>query len=117
MSYFYSKEVVITCLIFIVVCFIVSVVKLSMHLNSIIDLLSISITDSIKTIGIFIFGALFHEFGHMSYLTRNKIHVGDIGFAFYYTTPVFYSDVSNAWEMPRKKRQILDIGGIYFQSI
>lgn len=117
LSYFYCKPVVITCLMFIVGCFIVSTVKLSLTLNSIIDLLSISITDSIKTIVIFIFGALFHEFGHMSYLTRNKIHVGDIGFAFYYTTPVFYSDVSYAWEMPRKKRQILDLGGLYFQSI
>lgn len=84
---------------------------------TITKLLCISINDSIEVLLIFFFAAMFHELGHMSYLLKNNIKVGCIGFAFYYLSPVFYSDVSMAWELPRKKRQILDLGGIYFQSV
>lgn len=115
-GFLYYKPCVILCLIITICAMIYSTISLCTSGMDIGDFFRFSISDSFETLIIFFFAALFHEFGHMSYLIKNNISSGDIGFAFYYISPVFYSDVSSAWELPRKKRQILDIGGIYFQS-
>lgn len=66
--------------------------------------------------GITILG-IFHEFGHASAAAYYKQPSTSIGFGFYIVFPVFYSDVSKIWNLDRRKRIIVNLGGIYFQLI
>jgi|GEM_PF-406456 len=59
----------------------------------------------------------FHEFGHASACMYYNLKPGEIGFAFYFTIPVLYSDVSCAWKLKRKQRVLVDVGGLYFQLL
>lgn len=65
----------------------------------------------------FVFSSFFHELGHASATKYYHIGHGSVGFALYWNIPVFYTDVSKIWELPIKKRCIVNLGGIYFQSI
>ena len=66
---------------------------------------------------LFLFSILAHEFGHSSACSRYGAQPGEIGFCFYFVFPAFYSNVSSAWELKRKHRVVVDIGGIFFQLI
>lgn len=67
----------------------------------------------ISVIGI----TLFHELGHATACRRFDCPHGDIGFAFYFIYPAFYTDVTKAWRLPPLQRAVIDLGGIYFQAI
>lgn len=58
-----------------------------------------------------------HELGHASAASRFGLQPGPIGFGFYLYFPVFFSDVTAAWLLPRKQRIVVNLGGLYFQSI
>jgi putative peptide zinc metalloprotease protein len=60
---------------------------------------------------------LFHELGHASACRRFECPHGSIGFALYFIYPAFYTDVTKVWRLPRLKRAVVDIGGLYFQAI
>ncbi len=60
---------------------------------------------------------LFHELGHASACRRFECPHGDIGFALYLIYPAFYTDVTKVWRLPRLKRAVVDLGGVYFQAI
>jgi putative peptide zinc metalloprotease protein len=60
--------------------------------------------------------ALWHELGHAAASARYDSQPGDIGFGVYFIMPVFYSDVTRIWKLPRHQRVMVDLGGIYFQS-
>lgn len=62
-------------------------------------------------------GAFIHETGHASALVSNGCKQTEIGFGMYIYYPVLYTDVSEAWKLPRQQRALIDIGGVYFQSI
>ena len=62
-------------------------------------------------------GAFIHETGHASALVSNGCKHTEIGFGLYIYYPVLYTDVSEAWKLPRYQRALIDIGGIYFQSV
>ena len=64
-----------------------------------------------------LFSGLIHEIGHTSAAKAFGAKSGGIGFGFYLLTPVLYADVSNIWILERKKRIIVNIGGIYFELI
>ena len=66
---------------------------------------------------IFFLSVIFHELGHASASKYYKINHGNIGFAIYLYFPVFFADVSRSWLLDRKKRIVIDLGGIYFQII
>jgi|694.fasta_scaffold75804_3 putative peptide zinc metalloprotease protein len=66
---------------------------------------------------IFFLSTIFHELGHASACKYFKIDHGHIGIGLYLHFPVFYADVSNVWKLPRLKRVIVDLAGIYFQLI
>jgi putative peptide zinc metalloprotease protein len=66
---------------------------------------------------IFFLSTIFHELGHASACKYYKIDHGHIGIGLYLHFPVFYADVSNVWKLPRLKRVIVDLAGIYFQLI
>lgn len=58
-----------------------------------------------------------HELGHTTASVRYGAPGGQIGFGIYIVYPVFYSDVSSAWTLPRRKRVVVDVGGAYFQLL
>jgi putative peptide zinc metalloprotease protein len=62
-------------------------------------------------------GAFIHETGHASALVSNGCKQTEIGFGIYLFYPVLYTDVSEAWKLSRHRRALIDIGGIYFQSV
>ena len=69
-------------------------------------------------IGLFIFfilSSLMHELGHASACHYFQIPHGNIGLGLYLNIPVFYTDVSQVWKLPRKDRFIVNLGGVYFQ--
>ena len=62
-------------------------------------------------------GVLFHELGHLSACSYYGCRHGEMRVGFYLIFPVFYSNVTNAWILPRKARIMIDLGGIYFQML
>jgi len=58
-----------------------------------------------------------HELGHSAACSRYGAKHGDIGIGIYFIWPVFYADVSDCWRLPRRHRVVIDLGGIYFQSL
>ncbi|HSE18646.1 MAG TPA: hypothetical protein VLB46_16440 [Pyrinomonadaceae bacterium] len=62
-------------------------------------------------------GAFVHETGHASALVSNGCTQTEIGFGLYIYYPVLYTDVSEAWKLSRRRRALIDIGGVYFQSV
>lgn len=64
-----------------------------------------------------IFVLLLHELGHSAPAYMYKTLPKSIGFGIYLIFPVLYADVTDAWELDRKKRLIINIGGIYIQLI
>ncbi len=68
-------------------------------------------------IAIMIFSYLFHEMGHCSATARYGRTVKRVGFGLYWIFPTFFSDVTTSWELTRKQRMVVDVGGIYFQFV
>lgn len=55
----------------------------------------------------FLFFLSFHELGHASACRYFDISHGGIGLGLYINIPVFYTDVSSVWKLPRKKDALL----------
>jgi putative peptide zinc metalloprotease protein len=62
-------------------------------------------------------GAFVHETGHASALVSSGCTQTEIGFGLYIYYPVLYTDVSEAWKLSRQRRALIDVGGVYFQSV
>lgn len=60
---------------------------------------------------------LLHELGHSTASLRHGIQPGKIGFGFYLIFPVLFSDVTKSWLLPRRKRLVVNAGGVYSQLI
>jgi putative peptide zinc metalloprotease protein len=60
---------------------------------------------------------LWHELGHAAACMRHGAPPGDIGFGLYFVFPAFYSDVTKAWRLQPRARMVVDLGGLYFQSM
>jgi len=60
---------------------------------------------------------LFHELGHLSACSYYGCEHGELRVGLYLVFPVFYSNVTKAWVLPRKSRVMVDLGGIYFQML
>ena len=58
-----------------------------------------------------------HEFGHASAASRFGCKNMTIGWGVYLIYTVFWTDVSDAWKLPRQQRAIVDVGGVYFESL
>ncbi len=59
----------------------------------------------------------FHELGHAAACKYYGVGHGGIGFGLYMNFPVFYTDVSGVWRLPRKQRVVVNMAGTYFQLI
>ena len=62
-------------------------------------------------------GAFIHEMGHASALVSYGCKHTEIGFGVYIYYPVLYTDVSEAWKLSRQRRAMIDVAGVYFQSV
>lgn len=62
-------------------------------------------------------GAFIHETGHASALVSYGCKQTEIGFGIYLYYPVLYTDVSEAWKLSRHQRAMIDMAGVYFQSV
>lgn len=60
---------------------------------------------------------LFHELGHASAMRRAGVPYGEIGVALYVVVPVYYTDVTHSYRLPRADRVRVDLGGMYFDCI
>lgn len=60
---------------------------------------------------------LFHEFGHAAAQLRYGLGAGGIGFQLYHYLPAFFANVSASWRLKPRQRMVVDLGGIYFQTV
>ena len=63
--------------------------------------------------GIFIL----HEMGHSFIAKSYKINTGQIGIGIYLFLPVFYINLNEIWRLEKKKRMMINLGGIFFQLL
>jgi putative peptide zinc metalloprotease protein len=61
--------------------------------------------------------ACFHEWGHAAALSFGGGRVRGMGVGFYVIFPAFYTDVTDAYRLPRPARVRTDLGGPYFHLI
>lgn len=61
--------------------------------------------------------SVFHELGHAAACKHYGVKHGGIGFGLYINFPVLYTDVTNVWQLPRRQRIVVNIAGVYFQSM
>lgn len=62
-------------------------------------------------------GTICHEFGHASAAAHYGCRRMTIGWGLYIVYSVLWTNVSEAWKLPRRQRAMIDIGGVYFESI
>ena len=60
---------------------------------------------------------LVHEFGHAAAQLRFDLPAGKIGFQLFHYIPAFFTNVDASWRLTPGRRMVVDVGGIYFQSI
>lgn len=61
--------------------------------------------------------AAFHEIGHAAACRYGGASPGGMGMGLYLVWPAFYTDVTDAYRLPRRDRLRVDLGGIYFNAI
>ncbi|PWK92369.1 hypothetical protein [Fulvimonas soli] len=58
-----------------------------------------------------------HEFGHATAAAHFGCRNMTIGWGMYLIYTVQWTNVSDAWKLPRWQRAVIDIGGVYFESL
>jgi len=64
-----------------------------------------------------VISAGFHELGHASACRYGGAVPGGMGVGIYLVWPAFYTDVTDAYRLPRRDRLRVDLGGIYFNAV
>ncbi len=67
--------------------------------------------------GLMLVSGLFHELGHATACLYGGARAGGIGVGLYLIWPVFYSDVTDSYRLPRAGRLRTDLGGVYFNLV
>jgi putative peptide zinc metalloprotease protein len=68
-------------------------------------------------LGLTIASAAFHEVGHAAACRYGGGRPGGMGAGIYLVWPAFYTDVTDAYRLPRRSRLRTDLGGIYFNAV
>src|SRR5690348_5855344 len=68
-------------------------------------------------LGLGILSAALHEIGHASACRYGGGQPGGMGAGIYMVWPAFYTDVTDAYRLPRGARLRTDLGGIYFNAL
>ena len=66
---------------------------------------------------LYMLSGLIHELGHTAACRHFRCPHGGIGFGLYLIFPAWYADVTQAWRLGRRQRAVVDLGGVYFQSL
>src|SRR4051794_32189486 len=61
--------------------------------------------------------AAFHEVGHAAGCRFGGGRPGGMGAGIYMVWPAFYTDVTDAYRLPRRARLRTDLGGLYFNAV
>ncbi|MBO0727989.1 MAG: hypothetical protein J2P57_01945, partial [Acidimicrobiaceae bacterium] len=61
--------------------------------------------------------AAFHELGHAAACRYGGATPGGMGVGIYLVWPAFYTNVTDAYRLPRRDRLRVDLGGLYFDAI
>ncbi len=67
--------------------------------------------------GLAVASAGFHELGHASAARYGGATPGGMGMGLYLVWPAFYTDVTDAYRLPRRDRLRVDLGGLYFNAV
>ncbi|MBV8940406.1 MAG: hypothetical protein JO240_01590, partial [Solirubrobacterales bacterium] len=59
----------------------------------------------------------FHELGHAAACRYGGATPGGMGMGLYLVWPAFYTDVTDAYRLPRRDRLRVDLGGLYFNAV
>jgi putative peptide zinc metalloprotease protein len=68
-------------------------------------------------LGLGIASAAFHEIGHAAACRYGGGKPSGMGAGIYMVWPAFYTDVTDAYRLPRRARLRTDLGGIYFNAL
>lgn len=68
-------------------------------------------------VGLLYASVFWHELGHASACERFGVEHGPIGVGVYFTYPVLYCNVTEAWKLPRMQRVVVDSAGVYFHCL
>lgn len=60
---------------------------------------------------------ILHEFGHIISAKFFNTNVKEIGIGMYRIIPVLYVNLNEIWKLNKKKRIIINLSGVYFQSL
>src|SRR5947209_1819180 len=61
--------------------------------------------------------AAFHELGHAAACRDGGATPGGMGVGLYLVWPAFYTDVTDAYRLPRRARLRVDLSGLYFNAV
>ena len=64
-----------------------------------------------------VFSAGFHELGHAAACRYGGATPAGMGVGIYMVWPAFYTDVTDAYRLPRRDRLRVDLGGLYFNAV
>lgn len=78
---------------------------------------SVSSRELLYVFILFVLSALLHELGHISACKKFGGEHGGVGIGLYLILPVFWADIHGIWMLPKKKRIIANLAGIYIQII
>lgn len=78
---------------------------------------SMSSADILCAIGLTLGTLLIHELGHAAAAWRAGARKVSIGVGWYVCFPVAYADLSEAWRFPARQRALIDVAGVYVQSL
>ncbi len=59
----------------------------------------------------------FHELGHAAACRYGGATPGGMGMGLYLVWPAFYTDVTDAYRLPRRARLRIDLAGLYFNAV
>jgi putative peptide zinc metalloprotease protein len=67
--------------------------------------------------GLAVASAGFHEIGHAAACRYGGGRPGGMGVGLYMVWPAFYTDVTDAYRLPKRDRLRVDLGGLYFNAV
>jgi putative peptide zinc metalloprotease protein len=64
-----------------------------------------------------VISAGFHEFGHAAACRYGGVAPGSMGAGLYLVWPAFYTEVTDSYQLDRRGRLRVDLGGLYFNAV
>lgn len=81
------------------------------------NLWGLTALEQIQILAIVALGLFFHELGHAAAAFKYGCKKVELGIGWYICFLVFYAELSEAWQLRRKERVVIDAAGMYFQTI